>query len=54
MITHNSKNKTSGEFVWYSFLSNATIHQSRAQSSWTAVQYRHQSGAHHMGTLVMC
>ncbi len=54
MNTSDSKNKTSGEFIRCHFLANATIHQSRAQSSWTAAQYRHQSGAHHVGTLVRC
>ncbi len=54
MISHVSKNKTSGEIVRCHFPAHATIRQSCAWSSQTAVQYRHQSGAHHVGTLMMC
>ncbi len=44
MISHVSKNKTSGEFVLCNFPAHATICRRRARSSQTAAQYCHQSG----------
>ncbi len=54
MISRVSENKTSGEMVRCRFPADATIRQSCAWSSWTAAQYRHQGGVHHMCAHVFC